>query len=349
VTRSRRDRDSSIEQLMRDSLEARARHSSAGQCVEAEALAAWVDDRLARDERRRVEAHLSSCARCQAIVAAMARIDPAPARRPPWRVSTIVGWVAPVAAVTAALVWLVVPERAARQLPAPAAPSVAGAPAPGDVDLVREAAPPAALQKQAPPAARQFSAGARNKIEEGRTPASGAKKATPQAADALTETETGAISSTTARAATDLKQRPAPAAAQAAAATAPAGPVQIVSVGGASQWRIVDRRRIERSTDGGKSWQPQLVGATVLNAGAAPSASVCWVVGAAGTVLLTVDGVSWLRLSPPDAADLVSVAASNEKTATVTTADGRGFMTEDGGNTWSCRQLQDFPTAPFQG
>ena len=78
--------------------------------------------------------------------------------------------------------------------------------------------------------------------------------------------------------------------------------------------------------------------------GAAPSAAVCWVVGPAGTVLLTTDGRTWRRIEFPDRADLAGVAAADASNATITTADGRVFRTRDGGRSWL---LQETPAAPF--
>jgi photosystem II stability/assembly factor-like uncharacterized protein len=62
---------------------------------------------------------------------------------------------------------------------------------------------------------------------------------------------------------------------------------------------------------------------------------VCWLVGRAGTVLLSTDGRSWQRLAFPEAVNLVSVTATDTKTATVTASDGRRFSTTDGGVTWA--------------
>jgi hypothetical protein len=109
----------------------------------------------------------------------------------------------------------------------------------------------------------------------------------------------------------------------------------IVSSSQASRWRIVPGGTVERSTDGGSTWQAQETGATVtLVGGASPSPSVCWLVGPTGTVLLSTDGRSWQRVAFPEATDLISVRATDEKIAAVTTLDGRTFSTRDGGLTW---------------
>jgi photosystem II stability/assembly factor-like uncharacterized protein len=81
---------------------------------------------------------------------------------------------------------------------------------------------------------------------------------------------------------------------------------------------------------------------TDLVAGTAPASTVCWVVGRTGTVLLTVDGRRWERLPFPEPVDVVSVQASDARTATVTTADGRRFRSTDAGRTWARSPLQEF-------
>lgn len=77
------------------------------------------------------------------------------------------------------------------------------------------------------------------------------------------------------------------------------------------------------------------VDADTLVAGAAPGGSVCWLVGSAGTVLVTTDGVRFTRVTVPAAVDLTGVAATDARTATVTAADGRRFRTTDAGATWT--------------
>jgi len=77
------------------------------------------------------------------------------------------------------------------------------------------------------------------------------------------------------------------------------------------------------------------VAADVIAAGSAPAGTVCWFVGRGGIVLVSTDGVRFVRLSAPAAVDLVAVAATDARTATVTAADGRRFRTTDAGVNWS--------------
>jgi len=110
----------------------------------------------------------------------------------------------------------------------------------------------------------------------------------------------------------------------------------IVSPDSMTRWRITGGRIIEHSTDGGATWQQQFSEATsMLTAGSAPSPSVCWVVGQDGVVLLSTDGRSWRRVGSPTMAALVSVRATDERTATVTDVNGRTYATTDGGVRWT--------------
>ena len=100
-------------------------------------------------------------------------------------------------------------------------------------------------------------------------------------------------------------------------------------------WRIDSRSILLKSTDGGRTWRVQHSDPShALTAGTAVSASVCWVVGRAGIVLVTTDGEQWVARPLPDPVDLVSIEAQSAMVATVTAADGRTFATNDGGHSW---------------
>ena len=107
--------------------------------------------------------------------------------------------------------------------------------------------------------------------------------------------------------------------------------------GASTRWRFLGTE-VQRSTDAGASWNAVTVGVSgQILAGAAPSASVCWLVGRSGVVLLTTDGATWTRVASPNASDLASVVAANARAATVATADGLQFVTSDGGQSWTRR------------
>jgi len=73
---------------------------------------------------------------------------------------------------------------------------------------------------------------------------------------------------------------------------------------------------------------------SAVTGGTAPSTSVCWLIGPRGLVLLSTDGRSWKRIVFPEMVDLTAIRAADDRTATVTAADGRMFTTSDGGATW---------------
>src|SRR5262245_46146291 len=114
--------------LLRETLQA-GMSGESPRCVDAETLARWADGALSRTERAAVEAHAAGCARCQSLLAAMARTAP-PAVSRSWFRSPILAWVAPLTAVAAAL--LVYVQLAPRpRSSAPAASAIAlNAPAP---------------------------------------------------------------------------------------------------------------------------------------------------------------------------------------------------------------------------
>ena len=114
------------------------------------------------------------------------------------------------------------------------------------------------------------------------------------------------------------------------------------------RWRVRGAV-LEKSADAGKTWQPVKTGVTTeLTGGAAVSATACWVVGRGGVVLLTTDGQTWRRLTFPEPTDLSSVRATDARTATVTTVEGREYTTSDAGATWIRRLILEAADAAPQ-
>lgn len=110
--------------------------------------------------------------------------------------------------------------------------------------------------------------------------------------------------------------------------------LDVASPDGRERWRVRGAI-VEHTQDDGRSWEIRsLAGGATALAGASPARGVCWLVGPAGTVLLTTDGSRWTRVSAPAVIDLVLVEARDARTATVTARDGRRFTTSDGGVTW---------------
>jgi hypothetical protein len=118
------DRDRFIEALLRqkrqdDDL------TTTERCVDAEVLAAWVDGSLSAQALADAERHAAGCARCQALLASMARTMPEVDTRPWWR-SVTVKWLVPVAAVATGLVVWVSVERRPEEVVARPIPEAAG-------------------------------------------------------------------------------------------------------------------------------------------------------------------------------------------------------------------------------
>ena len=114
-----------------------------------------------------------------------------------------------------------------------------------------------------------------------------------------------------------------------------AAPIEVVSPDQTRRWRVAADQSVQRTEDGGRTWlQSRSPQGDTITAGDAPSPLVCWLVGRNGLVLLTTDGSRFTRIAFPAQADLTGVTAINARTATVVTADGRTFRTDDGGATW---------------
>jgi hypothetical protein len=268
--------------------------------VQAEALAAWAEGRLAAAEAVTVEAHLASCALCQETLAVFARTEPETRLDPSvvsgfgwfrWR------WAVPVAAAaTAAAIWVAVPDSPNQdEFERTVAPAIEErSVAPGRAASADAEAPPA--EPQAKPLSSRRDA-AIDRLEDR------AAKQESRAANAVEQ---------------DLKAEASPAAPPAAARApeAPAAPDQgrfraetlsgvqrqaaavaeVVSPDPLVRWRIVPPGRLERSTNGGKTWVP---------------------------------------VTLPQPIDVIAVRAPTATSAIATAADGREFRTEDQGKTWT--------------
>ena len=365
------------DRLLRGALRDRAAAAS-DVCADADALAAWADGTMRRPARAAFEAHAADCARCQALMAAMSRTDPSPVEPAWWRRSPFSWLmpVAAATAVIAIVVDQARTERpvpaappllsAARQESAAAAnvpqgPVAAPAPEPASPprpDARRDALVTSGKSRPQPPAAARSIPDA---VADARKNESRAKDATavvmptspaaplptPAAAPAPPPPAAAATAVARERAAPRMADAPTPlpvessrsegAGSRSLGITAMATPIVIVSPNRDSQWRIVNSA-IEHTTDGGRTWQAQPLGAgAAIRAGAAPGAQVCWLVGARGVVMLTTDRVTWRRIAFPDLVDLAAIQASDDAHATVTTATGRSYVTIDGGKTWTRR------------
>lgn len=364
--------DQSIERLLRSARPRDPAPGGIGPCLDAEMLAAWVDGGLTPNQVAQAELHVSSCARCQAMVAATMTSAPmttsvSAAERPAR--SWGLGWLVPLAAGVAAVgLWFMVPSQTSLNAP-PARETVAvpdAAPAPPALGQLAQApveeskprdlrAPGSSVgglsaerpeRREAPkdvanePAKQESSALARADAQEaGARPAAAAKSAGGSGSqDTLSG---GAIAPPPSAPASVIVPAPVPRAALSAiaanrSAKAQVADLEIISPNPSIRWRMGPGGAVEHSTDGGTTWSLQSSGVSVeLLGGASPLPDVCWLVGRAGTIIRTADGGQrWQRVTFSGDLDLVSVTASDASTAEVTAVGGRIFRTVDAGISW---------------
>jgi hypothetical protein len=114
-------------------------------------------------------------------------------------------------------------------------------------------------------------------------------------------------------------------------------PSGMTAQNGNSIWRFGEHGAIAHSSDGGKTWKPQVAAVAVtLTSGSAPAKNICWIAGAAGTLLRTTDGGKhWQLIITPIAGDLGGVLAGDGKHASVwDVAHRETFQTSNAGKTW---------------
>lgn len=346
---SKPDRDASVEHLLRRLRPGRIGSpppDAGASCLDADAVAAWTDGTLTGDELATAEAHVADCARCLALVAAMARTDPSPVGVNRWSWGVTLRWLAPLAAAaTVVAIWVAVPRN---EPPVRESESIrteaAASPKPEEQTAQLPAAPNAGDELRARRDGRlnepkDQSASAPAEQLQART-----ENIAPKQEPAAVDTPGRLTDATSARSAAtpsaDARAESAPERTlgllRPAAATAKAVAIDIVSPDPSIRWRIGAAGLVERSTNGGSTWETLQTGVSVaLTAGASPSPAVCWLVGGAGTVLLSTDGRQWQRVPFPERTDLIAVRATDGRTASVTTADGRTYSTINGGLTWA--------------
>jgi hypothetical protein len=316
--------------LLRQTLKA-PQEAIADSCLDAETLAAWMDGGLSGAALAVAQSHVADCARCQTLVGALARTAamvpaPEPARRR-WLV-----WLVPLTAASAAVaVWFVVPRVGNVPLPPLAdvrAPAAEGkAPGPGSADKEASAPTPP------PDVAFAKTEQATTALNDGAT-ANRVQESQPQ--EAQLQKDSGALKSAAAAAppaALEARQEANTRPTDALAARVSAR-IDIVSPDARTRWRLAGPV-VEHSTDGGSTWNTvfMLAGAE-FTSGAAPSASTCWVIGRRGVVLRSTDGRTFALVIFPVMTDLSAVKATDARSASVSTVDGRTFSTTDGGATW---------------
>jgi Carboxypeptidase regulatory-like domain/Photosynthesis system II assembly factor YCF48 len=108
----------------------------------------------------------------------------------------------------------------------------------------------------------------------------------------------------------------------------------------ALRWTLSPEGVVQHSGDGGKTWQPASVGASLTFRALSAVGQDIWVGGKAGALYHSADsGQSWVKCAPAAGnkklgQDIVRVDFSDSLNGTVNTANGEVWTTSDGGQTW---------------
>ena len=288
-------------------------------CLDAETLAAWSDGGLSATAAAAVELHASSCSRCTAVLAEMARSAPAASAAHVWTPARAFRWLAPLAAAAAAVaIWVVVPDRPITPVEPARAHDLARAepqivnpepgtqtlepstqnpsPAPSTQNLEPQVQPAPSARIERPAAEEQMRMRDQLRRESAPPQAQGAAadsaaKASPEAAPVP-----AAPTDTLAATATAAARRSAfSSIGMSAESVSPSNPL--------SRWRIVAPAAIERSTDGGRTWAKTTSPAsTVVGVRAVDVDRAVVRTADAAEFYTTNQGVSWTRVQENSAA-----------------------------------------------
>lgn len=320
-------------------------------CPSADVLAAFVEYDLTDDERESVVAHLAECARCQSVVASVARTSsdlvtgddraerasaeivafPAPRAARMWR------WVAPVAAATAAvLAWVAVRPHSFGRATRPVAETTTAQVAPtAEPSIARQ--PPAVASAPRSPAAEQPAERRNQALAEVQasnpptrleTPSAGSVPSAPLPPSRPTlgaALETAAPSPTVADVTASAEKTT-----DASAATRRAGAG--ASAVAEPRWRSV-AGRFEWTRDG-QTWQvTALPTADEVRGAVSPEPDVWWLVDASGAVFFVERGAV-TPMGAPAAGPAQGIESDGRGHARIRDAGGRVYETRDGGRTW---------------
>jgi len=313
-------------------------------CLDAETLAAWFDGGLRGAALEDVRAHVAGCGRCQLLLGAMGQTRAAvPVPQPERAPRRWLAWAVPLAAAaTAIAVWVAIPEQ--RNVPAVAPVTAPEAKQEAAPTL---AAPPPLETQQQEASARVAAPPPVERRAERYAAAPGAaspQTAPPQTAVAPTAPPAAEPSASAPLLAPRPEGRVLDQQQRAAAARAAPESTRANDAAGKAQAPLAETVTITGETRQvpsienlcGRRWGsvPSDV-AGGLTAGSSPSSDVCWVVGRGGVVRRSINGQTWQAVTFPEMTDLSGVQASDARSATVSTADGRSFRTSDGGMTWT--------------
>ena len=310
--------------------------SSSADCPAPDVMAAYYDRTLARAERARLDTHLLSCARCQSMMAALARADDSPSAATSRREAIF--WITRVATPIAAIAGTIAFVVGMHHRASPPPEVIALASRAAAVQMAPRPAPPAAAAMEKALPAPQPAVGAvvtRNLSEHHRQMPALAKAAGANEGQPVEAAKPATVSSR----------------AEISASTAPGAS----AVSDSSPGFVVVKPRVESvaSPDGSLVWHFGSQGLILLSensapervverttrellAGSAPSNDVCWIVGRSGTILRTLDrGKHWQFIRAPYRNDFSAVRATDGNNATVWALGNEPYTTHDGGVTWS--------------
>jgi hypothetical protein len=318
-------------------------------CLDAETLAAWMEDRLGGPQQARAEAHAAGCARCQSMLAVMARTEEVAANaadaRSRSRFRSILPWAAPLtAAATAAALYLAVRPDAVRhtsidQGPStamartePAAPSLPSAsPSSGSADAGADATPPRDEKKAADADQRTESAlgKLRARKQEAATEVDARRDALADLAGrakAAANLDTKPLSDTPASALPGSRATPT---APPAPPPAPASPARVVVAPEGAQR---DRALPRSGYAAGVAMQESVLITPVVIA--SPDPKVLWRIDAGRVVQQSTDGgATWATQSTDTTAFLAAGAAPSPTVCWIAGQRGLVLVTTDG-RTW---------------
>jgi hypothetical protein len=318
-------------------------------CVAPEVLAAYYDRTLSRGERNRVESHLGSCARCQTMMASMARADDSDTTRPRETAGGFFWLTRVLAPVTMLGIVIVIAIGIRnRAQPKPETLAMASPAVSRKLELAERApaAPPAFEANASKPAAPSIAAPPVAGTSHQEYGFQTQRASAPPAAVADLASAAQSRMQMQSRAAGSMAAGAAASGSMAAGSMAPGSIAMTAKAAAAANivyspdrsvtWRFGNAGTIARWTSA-TGWVAQPSGVTTnLLAASAPSNDVGWMAGKSGTIIRTLDGgAHWQLITPPSRKNFVAITSTDSNNASIVGADGARFSTRDGGVTWS--------------